>query len=58
MSYTKQRCDMCRRLKRNVSLEPSRSQLVFGGFPVKLEHRCAACERRVCKRVAAMIRNI
>ena len=40
---------MCGKEKRNVSLEPSRSTLLFGGFPQQYERRCPACERKVVR---------
>lgn len=40
-------CSMCRKHKSTLSLEPSRSQLLFGGFNVRLEYRCQACETKV-----------
>lgn len=43
------KCDMCGELKRNVTVEPSRRQLLFGGFHVTYENRCPKCEREVCK---------
>jgi hypothetical protein len=48
-------CSMCRKHKKNLSLEPSRSQLIFGGFPVKLEYRCQSCENKVIKSVEKII---
>lgn len=43
------KCDMCEKMKRNVSLEPSRRQLLFGGFHVTYENRCPKCERKVAE---------
>ena len=40
-------CARCKLPKPNMSLEPSRSQLLFGGFKVRLEYRCTECEREV-----------
>jgi hypothetical protein len=40
-------CDVCKKAKRTVSREPSRSQLLFGGFNLRFENRCPACERKV-----------
>lgn len=57
------RCKMCgaSALDVELSLEPSRSVLLFGAFPrmhVPMEHRCAECEKKVCeginKTLAAM----
>ena len=45
----KKMCDMCGKDKLNVSLEPSRSQLLFGGFSIRFENRCPACELKVTK---------
>lgn len=43
-------CVMCGKGAKEVelSLEPTRSQLLFGGFNVKMEHRCEDCEKKVC----------
>ena len=43
------KCDMCLQEKKNVSHEPSRSQLLFGGFNVRMESRCSECEKKVIK---------
>ena len=40
-------CDRCKQDKPRTSLEPTQSQLLFGGFPVRMENRCDACEREV-----------
>jgi hypothetical protein len=42
-------CDMCLKESDSVKRVPSRSQLLFGGFNVKMENRCPKCERRVVK---------
>ena len=49
------KCDICKQEKRNVSREPSRSQLLFGGFNMRTENRCPACEREVMKWVDSLI---
>lgn len=48
------RCKMCgvSALDKEVSLQPSRSALIFGSFPgmrVPMEHRCNDCEEKVCE---------
>ena len=48
-------CARCKQKKKDCSLEPSRSQLIFGGFPVKYEYRCPACERELCKKIDKML---
>lgn len=44
---SKSKCDMCGKEKWNVSREPSRSHLLFGGFIGRFENRCPTCEREV-----------
>jgi hypothetical protein len=51
-------CDVCGERKKNVSLEPSRSQLLFGGFKLKFENRCRSCERKVSKWVDKLLTTI
>jgi len=51
-------CSVCKKHKNNLSLEPSRSQLLFGGFHIKMEYRCVACETKVAKWVDKMSDNI
>lgn len=51
------KCDMCGKQKKNVTTEPSRSQLIFGGFRVKYEQRCPACERKVAAQIERMLRS-
>lgn len=55
MAHATKKCDMCNQEKRNVSKEPSRSQLLFGGFNIQTENRCPACERKVMKWVDKML---
>lgn len=48
------RCKMCgaSALDVELSLEPSRSALLFGAFPggfIPMENRCKACEKKVCE---------
>lgn len=43
----KRTCDMCHKPKKNVELQPSRRQLIYGGFPQRYEYRCPACESKV-----------
>jgi hypothetical protein len=52
-------CAMCgvSELDKEVSLQPSRSQLVFGGFRVKMEHRCVDCEAKVVEGIEAMLKK-
>lgn len=40
-------CDMCKKENKTVDYQPTRKQLLFGGFPVRLEKRCAKCEQKV-----------
>ena len=44
-------CGMCHKHKKTLSLEPSRSQLIFGGFPVQVEYRCQSCETKLVKQL-------
>lgn len=55
-------CKMCgvSELDKRLSLEPSRSVLIFGPFPgmyVPMEHRCAKCEAKVVKDIEAMLKK-
>lgn len=50
-------CDVCGEQKRDVRLQPSRSQLLFGGFHVTYESRCRDCERDVSRWAIRMIKN-
>ena len=51
-------CDMCHKDKPNVEQQPSRSQLIFGGFRNLTEGRCRDCEKELCKTVSQIIKNI
>lgn len=53
-----QLCCMCGKQKRNVSLQPSRTQLLFGGFYVRMEYRCRYCEREVARWATKLIKNL
>lgn len=49
------KCEMCGSEK-NVSLEPTRSQLLFGGFRAKMmEYRCEECEAKVVAWIKSLI---
>lgn len=50
-------CEMCGAEKPEF-FEPTRSQLLFGGFPVKMEYRCKKCEAHVAEWVETMLDNI
>jgi len=51
-------CSMCRQTHPKLSTEPSRKQLIFGGFPVFMEKRCPACEKKVIKSMNATLRGL
>lgn len=53
------RCKMCgaSALDKKLSLEPSRSQLLFGGFRARMEHRCEDCEKKVCEWVDSLLNS-
>ena len=57
-TYKMRRCDVCLKEKPDVKLEPSRSQLLFGGFHVKLENRCKECEQDVLRWVRTTLTGI
>lgn len=42
-------CDRCHKEKKNLSFEPTVKSLIFGGFKIKYENRCRACEREIIK---------
>lgn len=48
-------CSKCKRHTDDLSLEPSCSQLLFGGFNGRMEYRCAECERKVVRWVERML---
>lgn len=47
-------CAMCKQEK-ECSREPSRSQLLFGGFASKFEYRCKSCEKKLIRRIEKML---
>ena len=49
------RCKMCGRNDVDVELQPSRSQILFGGFRSRMENRCAGCEKKVAKWVDKLL---
>lgn len=51
-------CDVCKEKRSDVSREPTRSQLLFGGFRVSTENRCSDCERKVAAWVSRQLRKI
>lgn len=56
------RCKMCgvSELDRPLSLEPTRSVLLFGPFPrmhVPTEYRCSGCEKKVCKWIDGLLKS-
>ena len=51
-------CDMCQKEKPDVESQPSRSQLIFGGFRNLTEGRCRDCEKKLCKTVSQIINRI
>lgn len=53
----KKKCDMCGEYKHTVKSQPSRSQLTFGGFPVKRENRCGRCETKLGKQLDKILSN-
>jgi hypothetical protein len=57
MSNDMRKCDCCGELKRNVERQPSRRQLLFGGFNVTYENRCPACERDTARWALCLIQS-
>jgi hypothetical protein len=52
-------CDVCGKEKRNVSLQPTLSQLIFGGFRGKMtQMRCSDCEKDVMASVNAAMSKL
>ena len=39
-------CDVCKKENETVEYQPTKKQLLFGGFPVRLEKRCAECDQK------------
>ena len=50
-------CNMCG-MEKKVEVQPSRSQLMCGGFPVKYENRCSSCERKLVKQINNILEKI
>jgi len=50
-------CETCGSTK-NITLQPSTSQLIFGGFPVRMAYRCGKCEKELVKKVNRAIKEI
>jgi len=52
-----QKCNVCNKMKRTVSLEPSRSTLLFGMQygRVSYEYRCASCEAKLTKMIDRLL---
>lgn len=48
-------CNRCKKHTKNLSLEPSRRQLIFGGFPIEIEYRCQKCEKEVSSLIQKLI---
>jgi hypothetical protein len=40
------KCVMCGTENDTVDSQPTRSQLIFGGFPMRWENRCRKCEKK------------
>jgi len=51
-------CDMCHQDKPDVEQQPSRSQLIFVGFRNLTEDRCRDCEKKVCKDLDKILKNL
>lgn len=51
-------CDVCGREHKSVTIQPSRRQLLFGGFNVSYEKRCGTCESEVAKWAMSLINDI
>lgn len=47
MGEIMQKCEVCGREDVEVSLEPTKSQLLQGGLPASMEYRCADCDEQV-----------
>lgn len=51
----KMKCDICGSTN-NVERQPTRSQLIFGGFRGKMtELRCDECEKKLVKRIEGLL---
>lgn len=46
---------MCKKEKKVVFCQPSRTQLMMGGYPVKMENRCQACETKLAKKIEKLL---
>ena len=54
------RCPKCGKFckDKDVSLEPTLSQLIFGGWWDKREYRCKYCERKIAKVITKLLKDI
>ena len=51
-------CDCCKQEKIDCSLQPTRSQLLFGGFRDRImEQRCEDCEKKVNEWIQKLLDN-
>ena len=48
-------CVMCQKAKKTVEMQPTRKQLLFGGWHMRHEPRCQACETKVVKWLERLI---
>ena len=51
------KCEICGKDKKTVELQPSRKQLIFGGFPIRFEYRCQRCETILAKQLSAVLKG-
>lgn len=48
-------CNCCGEVKKDMEIMPTFSQLVFGGFPSRMELRCPKCDKKVFKKLEKML---
>ncbi len=51
-------CAVCQKDKKKVEYAPTLNQLVFGGFPVKMQWRCSDCEEKLSVDVKKIFKSV
>jgi hypothetical protein len=50
------KCNVCKKEKKNVNFVPTSRQLIFGGFNLTFEYRCEKCDQKLSKKLMRMIK--
>lgn len=51
-------CAVCQKDRKRVEYAPTLNQLVFGGFPVKMQWRCPTCEKQLATQVGRILKDV